>query len=729
MSEPRVAKASADALRTHAHTRIYCPNRIYPMTSLTAMTSCVNSIRDGAILVLEIDSPPVNSLSQSVRRELLDALTTAHGDATVEAVVLCAAGRTFVAGADITEFDANEIAAPDPNDLFDVLERFGRPVVAALHGTVLGGGLELALAAHHRIALDSTKLGLPEVTLGVLPGSGGTQRLPRLTGVLPALDMMTRGSWVNATEARALGIVDAVVQDGLRVAAVETARRLAEAGGALRVTSRMSLDQAQGTSEFFASYRLGLPSRQKGGRAAHAIVDCVESAMALPFGDALRQERTAFDALRVNPESVALRHIFFAEREATRIPGLPRDVSARTIHRVGVVGAGTMGGGIAMTFANAGFSVTLVEVQEQALQRGVQAIRKSYEAAVARKRLTHDEMEHRLSLISGSLDDRALAACDLVVEAVYENLAVKEAICRRLGEICKRGAIIATNTSTLNVDTLAEATGRPQDVVGMHFFSPAHVMKLLEVVRGAHTAPDVLATVMVVAKKLGKAAVVSGVCYGFIGNRMLEGYLREAEFLLMEGASPSQIDSAIEDFGMAMGPCRMIDMAGVDVAAKVVIERGAAGNLPDDPSYRAVVQRLNAMGRFGQKAASGYYRYEGRSALADPEVDAVCRELAQQHGIARREAIPADEIVERCIYPLINEGAQALEEGIAYRPGDVDVVWVHGYGFPAFKGGPMHLASAIGPEVIKASLDSYAAARGNHAGYWTASEGLKRLGA
>ncbi len=692
------------------------------------MTSVVNLSRDGAILTIELNNPPVNASSQKVREGLMEGLLAAQSDASIAAVIICAAGRTFMAGADITEFDLPEVPAPDPNDVFDAVEALGCPVIAALHGTVLGGGMELALAAHYRIALSSTKFGFPEVKLGVLPGAGGTQRLPRIAGVQAALDIMTSGTPISASKALSLGILDAVVQDGLRVAAIEMARSLIESAQPLRLASRLVVDASTLSPSFFDDYRSRLPPVSKGGRAASEIVRCVEAALELPFAQALRLERAAFEDLRVTPESAALRHIFFAEREAARIPGMSREVKLREIRKVGVVGAGTMGGGIAMTFANAGFPVTLLEVGEEALKRGLGLIRKNYEATAAKGRLTLDEVEQRVKAITGTLDDAALSDCDLVIEAAFEDLEVKRAICSRLGRVCKPGAIIASNTSTLDVDVLAEATGRPEDVVGMHFFSPAHVMKLLEIVRGAKTSPEALATVMSVAKIIGKTAVVSGVCYGFIGNRMLESYLRETEFLLLEGATPSQIDKAIEAFGMAMGPCRMIDMAGVDVAAKVVIERQKAGGLPDDPSYRTVVQRLFELGRHGQKTASGYYRYDGRKAIVDAEVQAICLELAQRHGIARRDNISDLEILERCLYPLINEGAQILEEGIAYRPGDIDVVWVQGYGFPAYKGGPMHMVSASGATSIRKRLEAYANTRGNLHGYWTVSPRLIRLG-
>lgn len=690
------------------------------------MHSLVHVKRQDSILGIEIDNPPVNALSQQVRLELREALIAAAADSAVEAIVLLCGGRTFVAGADISEFDLDSIPQPDPNDVFAAIEAMHCPVIAALHGSVLGGGLELALACHYRVALASTRLGLPEVTLGVIPGAGGTQRLPRLAGVEAALDMMTNGAPVSAQRAYELGIVDVVVEDDLYAAALDLARAASKSAKPLRVVSKMPLERRQNPKDFFDRCRNDLPKADRGGRAAREIVDCVETGLTLPFGAALERERAAFNLCKNSSESVALRHLFFAEREAARIPGLGSMKVERRIERVGVIGAGTMGTGIAMNFANAGIPVMLVETNEQALQRGLSLVRKNYDASAAKGRITQQQVEQRMALIDGSLAYADIADRDLVIEAAYENMEVKQTICRQLGEICKAGAIIATNTSSLDVNVLASASGRPTDFVGMHFFSPANVMKLLEVVRGGKTSSQVLASVMNLAKKIGKVPVVSGVCYGFIGNRMLEGYLREAEFLLLEGANALQIDRAVEGIGMAMGPCRMIDMAGVDVAAKVVLERQMAGGLPDDPAYRSVVRELFARGRFGQKTSIGYYRYDGRTAMDDPELSALCAELAERHGIVRRSAISDEEIVERCMLPLINEGARILDEGIAYRAGDVDVVWVNGYGFPAYKGGPMHMADVMGAHTILSRLSHYATSRGNEYGYWTASDWLIR---
>jgi 3-hydroxyacyl-CoA dehydrogenase len=427
--------------------------------------------------------------------------------------------------------------------------------------------------------------------------------------------------------------------------------------------------------------------------------------------------------------SRASRHLFFAQRKAAKIPGLPKDVALRPVRSVGVLGAGTMGRGIAMNFLNVGISTHLVETTQDALDRAVAAIRGLYEANVAKGKLTTAQLEERMQRLRGSVTDTVLADCDLVIEAVFEDMALKTRVCARLGQLCKPGAIIATNTSTLDVDVLAQATGRPQDVLGMHFFSPANVMRLLEVVRGKSTAADALATVLQLARRIGKVAVVSGVCYGFIGNRMAEVYMREAEFLMMEGATPAEVDGAVEAYGMAMGPCRMLDMAGIDVGARTVIEYGKAGGLPPDGSYRAVVRKMYELGRFGQKTGAGYYRYEGRKALQDAETSRIAQELAAQHGIARREAIPLQEIRERLIYVMVNEAAKILEEGIAYRGSDIDVVWTAGYGFPDHQGGPLFAADETGLSTIVQRLAHYGRERGNQYGYWTISALLHDLAA
>lgn len=690
------------------------------------MHPVVHVKRHETIISIEIDNPPVNASSQQVRQQLLEAIIQASLDPSIEALVLSGAGSGFMAGADISEFDLPAIPLPDPNDIHDALESLSCPVIAALHGSVLGGGLELAMACHYRIALSTARLGLPEVKLGLIPGAGGTQRLPRLADVAPALDMMLSGIPISAQRALQLGIIDAVVDDHLPQAAFALARQAAASPGALRVASRIKPDTPHAPEEFFDAYRKKSPAANQGGRAGHEIINRVQAGLKLPYTTALAGERAAFEACKNSPESRALRHVFFAERVAARIPGLHGGIATNSVKKVGVIGAGTMGGGIAMSFATAGIAVTLIEINGEALQRGLGLIRKNYDAAVGKGRITTAQAGQRMALIGGSLNYADIADCDLVIEAAFEDMKIKQAICRRLGGLCKPGAIIATNTSSLDVDALALSSGRPDDFIGMHFFSPANVMALLELVRGARTSPAVLATTIRIARTIGKVPVVSGVCYGFIGNRMLEGYLREAELMLMQGAGAAQIDKAIEASGMAMGPCRMMDMAGVDVVANVVLEREKSNGLPGGPEYRAVVRELYKHGRFGQKTARGFYRYEGRKPIEDPQLREICAQLAERHGIPRRTGITDEEIVERCMLPLINEGACILDEGIAYRAGDIDVVWTNGYGFPGYKGGPMHAADTIGAARLVSRLQHYAVVLGNTHGYWTPSNWLMR---
>ncbi len=690
------------------------------------MTSPVTFSRQGRIGLICIDNPPVNAISAAVVAALVDAFGQFEAAADLDALVIHCAGRTFVAGGDIASFELPDFSAKPYNALLARIEASRRPVVAALHGTVLGGGLELALACHRRVAQAATRLGLPEVKLGLLPGSLGTQRLPRLVGAPLALDLILSGRMIGAQQALAAGLVDELKDGEPREAGLAAAQALLKAGTPVRRTSALTVTAVP---DGLFDKALADAAKKPAYPAPAAIVRCVQAAVELPFAQGEQVEAREFEALRSSPASKALRHLFFAEREAAKIPGLASTMALRPVNRVGIVGAGTMGGGIAMNFANAGVPVVLVEAADEALQRGLGLVRKNYDASAAKGKLTAGQVEQRMGLLTGSLDYAALADCDLVIEAVFENLELKKQVCAKLGAVAKPGAIIATNTSTLDVNLLAQATGRPADVLGTHFFSPANVMRLLEVVRGDATAPDVLATVMKLSAKIGKVAVVSGVCYGFIGNRMAEVYMREAEFLMMEGALPQQIDKAVEALGMAMGPCRMLDMAGVDVGAKTVIEYGKAGGLPPDPSYRALVRKLFELGRFGQKTSAGYYRYEGRTPVFDPKLAVIAESLAQEHRIQRRGHIEDEEIVERLLYPLMNEGVRILEEGIAYRPGDIDVVWVAGYGFPDHRGGPMFMADQIGLRKIADRLAHYARTRGNAFGYWTPAPLLTKLAA
>jgi 3-hydroxyacyl-CoA dehydrogenase len=682
--------------------------------------------RHGSIALLTIDNPPVNALSSALVNSLASAIDAFEADRSYDALLLHCEGRTFVAGGDIASFDDPHFSAKPYNTLLARIEALDRPAVAALHGTVLGGGLELALACHYRVSALDARFGLPEVKLGLLPGSLGTQRLPRVAGVELALDLISTGRNVDAATALKAGIVDQVRDCPPLEAGLAYTQDLLARSAQPRRLSELSVSLDGLPLDFFHSAFDEAARRKPFYPAARGIVQAVQ-ASTRPFNEGEVVEALLFEELRASPQSQALRHLFFAERQASKIPDLPKDAARRSVRTVGILGAGTMGCGIAMNFINAGIPTVLVETSQAALDRGLRAVRANYEVGAAKGRLTTQQVEHRMALLGGALDYDALSDCDLVIEAVFENMDLKMQVCARLGKLCKSEAIIATNTSTLDVNVLAEATGRPRDVVGMHFFSPANIMRLLEVVRGAKTEPEVLATVMHLARKIGKVAVVSGVCYGFIGNRMAEVYMREAEFLLMEGASPAQIDGAVEALGLAMGPCRMLDMAGIDVGAKTVIEYGKAGGLPPDDSYRAVVRRMFELGRFGQKTGAGYYRYEDRKRMDDPETARIAADLSRVHHIARRGDIGAQEIVERLLYPLINEGVRILEEGIAYRPGDVDVVWTAGYGFPDHCGGPLFMADRIGLPAIAERLAYYAHVRGNAFGYWTTSPLLASL--
>jgi len=670
--------------------------------------------------VITVNSPPVNALSQAVRQGLLDAIRKAQADAS-DAVLIHCDGRTFIAGADITEF-GRAPAEPLLPDLLDEIEASEKLVVAALHGTALGGGFETALACHYRIALDSGKVGLPEVKLGLLPGAGGTQRVPRLASIESTLDLILSGTPISANRAMDLGLVDKVVTDNLYVEAIAFTRQLLNDQSPIRRTSE--LDVCPVESGLFESYRENFARRARRQTAPQRIVDCIEAATTMPFASGQQRERELFTQSMQDPQSRALQHMFFAERQAAKIDGLPRDTSQRDIKTIGIIGAGTMGAGIATSFANVGIPVTLVEISDEALDRGLSIIDKNYAGSVKRGKLSEQKAAECRGLITGTTDYDALQDADMVIEAVFEDPKLKKEIFARLDTACKQGAILATNTSYQDVNAIAAATSRPEDVIGMHFFSPAHIMKLLEVVRADMTANDVLATVMVLAKKIRKVPVMSGVCYGFIGNRMLQGYFREAQLCLIEGGLPESIDAALYDWGMAMGPISVGDLAGLDIGYKArealqVEERG------DPRSYR-VPDALVEMGRFGQKSGAGFYNYdpETRKKSSDPAVLGVIEREARELGIERR-AIEADEIIDRLIFALINEGLRILEEGIAQRPGDIDVVYVYGYGFPAWRGGPMHYADAVGLDTILARIKEFQDRFG--AGNWTPAPLLEKL--
>ncbi|MEX0617329.1 MAG: 3-hydroxyacyl-CoA dehydrogenase NAD-binding domain-containing protein [Pseudohongiellaceae bacterium] len=672
--------------------------------------------------VITVNNPPVNALSQAVREGLQNALAQAQTDES-EAIVLMCEGRTFIAGADITEF-GKPPQPPSLPEVLSALENSKKLVIAAIHGTALGGGFETSLACHYRCAIASAKVGLPEVKLGILPGAGGTQRVPRVAGVKAALDMITRGDPVSALQAGEMGLIDEVITDGdLLGSAIEYVQDLLESGALHKRIRDINIDPTSIEPGFFENYRKQLARRARGQIAPDLIVTAVEAAVTRPMDKGLQKERELFAELVASPESAAMRHVFFAEREATKIKDLAADTPLREINKVGIIGGGTMGGGIAMCFANAGIPVTLLEISDEALQRGLGIVRKNYEMTVKKGKLEQTGMTSRLKLISGTTDYADLGDVDMVIEAVFENLEIKKEVFGKLDKVCKQGAILATNTSYQNVDEIAAATSRPQDVLGMHFFSPANVMKLLEVVRGEKTADDVLATTMKIGKKIGKVCALSKVCYGFIGNRMLSGYGREAQLLLLDGCTPAQVDGALERFGMAMGPLAMGDLAGLDVGYKA---RQGRTDLPDDPKLYRVGDALVEMGRLGQKSGAGFYRYDPatRARNSDPEVEALIKAEAENLGLQQRE-VSDEEIVERCLYPLINEGAKILEEGIAQRPGDIDIVYVYGYAFPAAKGGPMWYADQTGLKKIHDRICQFRDQYGEV--YWKPAAVLQQL--
>ena len=688
------------------------------------MSSVVSYELIDTIGVITINNPPVNALSQALRQGLLDTLAAAQKDAS-EALVLLCAGRTFIAGADITEFGKPPLS-PSLPEVLAALENSRKLIVAAIHGTALGGGFETALACHYRCAVPSAKVGLPEVKLGLLPGAGGTQRVPRLAGVKAALEIMTSGNPLSAAEAAELNLIDDVLpNENLREGAIGYARDLAESGALLKRVRDITINASSLEPGFFDAYRRTLAQRARGQIAPQRIVSAVEAAVTLPMDHGLIRERDLFLELLNSSESRAMRHIFFAEREAAKIKDLPADTPVRDIRRVAIIGGGTMGGGIAMCFANVGVPVTLLEVSSEALERGLGIIRKNYAITVQKGKMSDTEMQQRLQLITGTTDYADLADMDLVIEAVFENPEIKKDVFRKLDAVCKPGAILASNTSYQNIDEIAAVTSRAQDVLGMHFFSPANVMKLLEVVRGEKTANVVLATAMQVGRKIGKVCALSRVCYGFIGNRMLSGYGRQAHMLLLDGASPEQVDTVAEEFGMAMGPLAMSDLAGLDIGYKARQAREAAGEVID-PATHCVSSALVELGRLGQKSGAGYYKYDPqtRARQSDPEVDALIRAHADKLGIVRRE-IGRDEIVARLFYPLINEGARILEEGIAQRPGDIDIVYVYGYAFPSAKGGPMFYADEVGLKTVYDAILRFGKALGGE--YWKPAPLLAQL--
>jgi 3-hydroxyacyl-CoA dehydrogenase len=672
----------------------------------------------GRVAVLTVDNPPVNALSQHVRKGLHDGIKQATADNAVQAIVIVCAGRTFIAGADITEFGKPPVE-PSLHSVLDLIEGSPTPVVAAIHGTALGGGLEVTLACHYRVGVKAARFGLPEVKLGILPGAGGTQRLPRVVGVEKGLQMMVSGDPIGADEALSAGLIDEIAAGDLTAAGVAFAEKVVNEKRPLRMIRDLDdkLAAARGRPEVFANFRKSIARQTRGFRAPENIVKAVEAAVNLPFDQGLKRERELFAELLNSSESKAQRYFFFAEREAAKIPDVPADTPVKEIKKAAVIGAGTMGGGIAMNFANAGIPVAVVEVGQEALDRGLGVVRKNYEATAARGRLTAADVEKRMGLIQGTTDWAAVRDADIVVEAVFEEMPVKREVFAKLDGLAKPDAVLATNTSTLDVDEIASATKRPESVIGTHFFSPANVMRLLENVRGRKSSKTTIATAMAVGRRIGKVPVLVGVCYGFVGNRMLHQRGLQAEKLILEGAAPHQVDRVLTDFGFPMGPFAMSDLAGLDVGWRIRKGRGVKAPVAD---------RICELGRFGQKTGAGYFKYEkgDRTPVPDLEVEKIIVDVATSMGITRR-AISDEEILQRLLYPMVNEGAKILDEKIAIRASDIDVIWVYGYGWPVYRGGPMFWADSIGLRALRDRLLELKKQSGD--AFWTPAPLLDRL--
>ena len=679
------------------------------------------AVRDD-IAVLGMNNPPVNGLGNALRAAIMEHLKKAAADAAVKAVVIIGSAKFFSGGADIREFGGTRLK-PDLPDVNDQQDSMKKPLVAAIGGFALGGGLELALACHFRVALPRSQVGLPEVKLGILPGSGGTQRLPRIIPMAEAVRLMTTGAMLPVEKAKEYGLIDEIVQGDLLEGALSFTRKILESKAPLRRIRDQKAKLDGDPKAFFAQVREQVAKESKGYPAPLEIVACAEAAATLPFDEGRKQERVGFDRLMQGPESKALRHMFFAERQTAKIPDVPEDTPVREVKKAAVIGAGTMGGGIAMNFANAGIPVTLIDMSQAAVEKGLGVIRKNYAATVSKGRLKQEDMDKRMGLINPSTDLSSVSSSDIIVEAVFERMDVKKDLFGKLDAMAKPGAILATNTSTLDVDEIAAATKRPQDVIGTHFFSPANVMRLLEVVRGKRTDKSVLATTMKLGKALKKVPVVSGVCDGFIGNRMLEKYGQQSLFLLDEGATPQQVDGALARFGMAMGPFTMYDMAGNDIGWEI---RKRRYQERPDFVYSKIADRICEQGRFGQKTGKGFYKYEAgnRKPIPDPDVDKILDSYRSEIGTKKR-SISDEEIVERLIYALVNEGAHILEEGIALRASDIDMVYLTGYGFPPYRGGPMFYADTVGLDKVLASIQSFQ--KGYQGNQWKPAPLLAKL--
>lgn len=683
--------------------------------------SVEQSLRSGGVQVIAITNPPVNALSQAVRQGLVEAVAAAQKNTEVRAIVVTGNGALFSGGADISEF-GKPLPSPDLNDVIAALENSVKPTVAAIHGRALGGGLEVALGCHHRVIAATGEVGLPEVKLGLLPGAGGTQRLPRLIGVEAAVGIITTGRFVKAKESLSLGIVDEVAEGDVVEAAVKAAGKLAD-GGKVRRSREIAPKPVD--AETLTKLRADVIKAARGLDAPVLGFEAIEASLTKSFDDGLKNERALFDKAMHSPQGRAQIHAFFAERAVSKVVGLPRETKERAVKTVGVIGAGTMGGGISMALANAGIPVTMVEANQKGLDVGLEKIKANYASTVAKGRLSQADMDKRMALITPTLDFNALANVDMVIEAVFEEMSIKREIFQKLDKIVKPGAVLATNTSALDINLIANETKRPQDVIGMHFFSPANVMRLLEVVRAAKTAPDVIVTALKVGRAIGKLPVLVNVCDGFVGNRMYYCYLREAEFLIEEGASPEQVDKAFAKFGFAMGPVGVIDLAGIDIMWRRINGQKAEGLLQAGVRHPQMCFELAERGRYGQKTNDGFFNYEpgNRKPINDPMVENLAKEIAARKGITRR-TISDDEILERCLYTMVNEGARILEEGVAQRPGDIDMIYIYGYGFPVGRGGPMQWADEIGLKTVLAGIKKY-----EHVDktWWTPAPLLKRL--
>ena len=639
------------------------------------------------IAILTLNSPPVNALSAPVREGLDRGIRQAIKDSRVDAIILICTGRTFIAGADISEF-GKEPKGPSLFEVQDELENSPKPIIAAIHGTALGGGLEVALTCHYRIAVPSAKCGLPEVSLGLLPGAGGTQRLPRLVGVEQALKMVTSGIHLSADKCLKSGLIDKLANEGqLMDDSILFAKEILSENKPLRKVRDINekVEAARGNEELFSDFRKSIARKTRGFLAPEYNIQCIEAAVNQSFNEGIKIEKGLFLKLITGSQSAAQRYFFFSQRQVAKIPDIPKETEKKEVKEIGIIGAGTMGGGIAMNFANAGLPVTIIEQSQERLDKGIGIIRKNYENTASKGRITIQDVEHRMSLISGDVSMEALSNKDMIIEAVFENMELKKEIFSKLNTIAKQGAILATNTSGLDINEIASTTNRPESVIGLHFFSPANVMKLLEVVRGEKTSKEVIATSMAMAKSIGKVAALVGVCPGFVGNRILAQRQREANKLILEGALPWDIDNALFDFGFPMGPFAMSDLAGLDIGWNKETSRG-----------ETIREKLCEGGRFGQKSGKGFYTYdENRNKSPDPEVEDLIKTFAQEKQIKTR-SIEKEEILQRCLYPMINEGFKILEEGMAIRASDIDIVWINGYGWPVYEGGPMFYGNQIG---------------------------------